>query len=63
MRRSLLARLIMSVATLKYHLKNLEKAGFIIITPERWATDEIKILLSEKGRAYMLSQNGRNPLA
>lgn len=57
-RRSLLDRLGISAGTLPYHLKNLEKAGFIIITPGRWATDGIKIDLSEKGRAYVLSQNG-----
>jgi len=57
-RRSLLDRLGISAGTLPYHLKNLEKAGFIIITPGRWATDGIKIDLSEKGRVYVLSQNG-----
>jgi hypothetical protein len=57
-RRSLLDRLKMSIGSLKYHLKNLEKAGFIVITPGRWATDEIKIDFSEKGRAYLISRNG-----
>jgi hypothetical protein len=59
-RRSLLTRLNLSLGSLKYHLKNLEKAGFITITPGRWATDEIKLDLSEGGRAYILSQNGGN---
>jgi len=57
-RRSLAERLAISVASLKYHLKNLKEAGFLIITPGRWGTDEIKLELSEQGRAALLSRNG-----
>jgi len=46
-RRNLVEKLAISVGSLKYHLKNLEKAGLLTITPGRWATDEIKLELSE----------------
>ena len=38
----------------------MKRQGFITITPGRWATDEIKLDFAEKGRAYILSQNGGN---